>query len=78
MNYIKKKGDPKGKYTVILTFTVDANGRVSNIRPQNNPGYGTREEAVRVIEKGPNWKPAINKGKPVASDHKLSIVFIYA
>ncbi len=76
-NLVKKKGGPPGKYTVVLNFVVDENGKISNVR-SNNPGYGTREEAVRIIEKGPNWKPAINKGKPVKAEHKLSITFNHA
>lgn len=76
-NLVKKKGGPPGKYTVVLNFVVDENGKISNVR-SNDPGYGTREEAVRIIEKGPNWKPAINKGKPVKAEHKLSITFNHA
>lgn len=74
---VKRKGGPKGKYTVTLTFVVDEKGRITSIG-SNDPGYGTREEAVRIIEKGPNWKPAINKGKPVKAEHKLSITFVHA
>ena len=72
---VKRKGGPKGKYTVALSFQVDEYGSISNIKA-NDPGFGTKDEAVRMIKKGPNWKPAINKGKPVRTEHKLNIVFI--
>ncbi|MFZ6024962.1 MAG: N-acetylmuramoyl-L-alanine amidase [Bacteroidota bacterium] len=75
---IKKKGGPKGKYTVIIEFIVDENGRISNVKANNDPGYGTKEEAIRVIAKGPNWKPAVKKGKTVMAQHKITITFIHA
>ncbi len=71
---VKKKGGPPGKYTVVVNFQVDEHGNISNIR-SNNPGYGTKEEVVRIIKNGPNWKPAINKGKSVRADHRISISF---
>lgn len=74
---VKRKGGPPGKYTVQVTFIVDENGMVSTIRA-NDPGYGTKEEAIRMIAKGPNWKPALVKGKKVAAEHKLSISFFVA
>lgn len=77
-NLIKKKGGPKGKYSVILEFIVDADGNIRNVKANNDPGFGTKEEAIRVIAKGPNWKPAINKGKPVKAQHKMTITFVHA
>jgi N-acetylmuramoyl-L-alanine amidase len=71
---VKKNGGPRGVYTVIVNFQVDENGKISNIR-SNDPGYGTKEEAVRMIKNGPNWVPAINKGKHVRAEHRISISF---
>lgn len=71
---VKRKGGPPGKYTVQITFIVDENGMVSTIRA-NDPGYGTKEEAIRMIAKGPNWKPGLVKGQKVNAQHKVSIVF---
>lgn len=74
---VKRKGGPPGKYTVQVTFIVGVDGKISNVRA-NNPGYGTKEEAIRMIAKGPNWKPALVKAKKVAAEHKLSITFFVA
>lgn len=71
-----KKGGPPGTYTVIVQFTVHEDGFLSNIKALNNPGYGTAEEAVRVITKGPKWEPAQQNGKKVASIVKQSITFV--
>jgi antitoxin component YwqK of YwqJK toxin-antitoxin module len=66
---------PDGNYTVTVSFMVDENGKVSDVRAENDPGYGTAEEAVRVIKKGPNWMPAIKDGRFVAYRQKQNIVF---
>lgn len=76
-NIVKHKGGPIGKYTVLLTFQVDEQGRISNIT-SNDPGYGAKEEAERMLKKGPNWKPGIYEGKPVRAEHTLSITFVNA
>ena len=54
-----------GKYTVKLNFIVSKNGDVENVIAENNPGYGTESEAIRVIEKGPKWIPAEQNGRKV-------------
>lgn len=69
-------GAPPGKYVVTLTFIVDRNGAISNVEAQNDPGYGTKEEAIRVIKKGPNWKPAVQNGRNVIYRHIQNIVFV--
>jgi len=69
------KGGPPGKYIVNLTFTVNEKGEVSNVKALNNPGYGTKEAAIRVMQKSPNWLPAVQNGHKVNSIVKKSITF---
>jgi protein TonB len=38
--------------------------------------YGTIEEAIRVIKKGPRWKPGIQNGIQVKSTKKQKITFV--
>lgn len=61
-NLPKDRGGPEGKYTVVLSFLVEEDGTVSNIEARTNPGYGTAEEAIRVIKNGPNWIPSERDG----------------
>jgi hypothetical protein len=72
---VEKKA-PSGKYTVTVSFTVDKTGGISEIKAENDPGYGTAEEAVRVIKKGPSWKPATQNGRNVTSRISQVIVFM--
>jgi N-acetylmuramoyl-L-alanine amidase len=69
------KGSPPGTYKVVVSFMVDATGKVSKVKADNDPGYGTAEEAVRVIANGPDWVPAKNNNSPVSSVVKQDITF---
>ena len=71
-----EKGGPPGKYTVVLSFIIDTKGKVSNVEAENDPGYGTAEEAVRVMKLSPNWIPAKQNGKPVVYKHKHTITYM--
>ena len=73
---LKKNGAPPGKYTVVVSFTVNEEGTISNVRAENDPGYGAKDEAVRMMIKGPKWRPAIEKAKPVSANVRQSISFI--
>lgn len=68
-------GAPAGKHTVVLSFIVDKNGNISDIVAENDPGYGTKEEAIRVLKKGGGWKPAVQNGRNVIYRHRQSISF---
>jgi len=71
-------GAPAGRYVVILSFIVDKNGSISNVKAENDPGYGTKEEAIRVVKRGPNWIPAVQNGRNVIYRHVQNIVFMVA
>lgn len=69
-------GAPPGKYTVIVSFIVAPDGGISNVKADNDPGYQTAAEAVRMIVKGPKWVPAKQNGKAVKSKVKQSITYV--
>lgn len=71
-----ENGAPPGKYTVIVSFIVSKTGSISDVTAENDPGYGTKAEAIRVITKGPAWKPAVQNGRNVIYRHKQSITFV--
>ncbi len=74
-NLPSENGAPPGRYPVVLNFQVDKNGNISDIQADPSP-YGTREEAIRVIKKGPPWKPAVQNGHNVAYRAKQVITFV--
>lgn len=71
-----ENGAPPNRYTVIVSFTVSKTGAISDVSAENDPGYGTKAEAIRVITKGPSWKPAVQNGRNVIYRHKQSITFV--
>lgn len=72
---VKKNGGPPGKYTVVISFIVDKAGHLSEVTAENDPGYGSKEAAVRLINKGPMWRPATLYGKPVVYRQRQAISF---
>lgn len=69
------KGAPAGKYVTTIEFIVELDGTLADIKIATNPGYGTGEEALRIIANGPRWVPASQNGKIVISKVKQNITF---
>jgi protein TonB len=75
----KDNGAPAGKYTVEVSFVVDKEGNISSangVMLSGGSDYGTIEEAIRVIKKGPKWKPGVQNGIQVKSTKKQKITFV--
>lgn len=70
-----ENGAPAGRYTVVVSFRVDKDGSITEVKAENDPGYGTATEAVKVIKKGPHWSPAQQNGRAVIYRQKQSITF---
>lgn len=60
---------------VRVQFIVDKEGNISEVQALNDPGEGLAEEAVRIIKKGPKWKPAEQNGRKVIYRHIQSVTF---
>ncbi|MEZ7500713.1 energy transducer TonB [Flavobacterium sp. Arc3] len=61
----------KGK--VYVTFVVEKDGSLTDIKVLRDIGYGTGKEAIRVLSKCPRWNPGIQNGKPVRVLYSLPI-----
>lgn len=70
-----KNKAPNGICTVTISFLIDENGKVSDVKAINDPGFGTGKEAVRVIAQGPDWIPATQNGYKVVFANKQKIAF---
>ena len=60
---------------VFLQFVVDKDGSITNVRAVRGIGAGCDEEAVRVLQKSPKWKPGKQRGRPVKQQMVLPITF---
>lgn len=70
-----ENGAPAADYSVIISFIVNKDGIISDVRAENDPGYGTKAEAIRVIQKSTRWTPAIQNGRNVIYRQKQKITF---
>ena len=61
--------------TVYLKFEISSKGKVRNVEIVRGVDPIIDREAIRVIESMPNWKPARQGDKPVATSTGISIKF---
>src|SRR5262245_8496534 len=54
-----ENGAPIGIYTVVVQFVVDKSGILSDVKALTNFGYGMEQQVIRIIQKGPQWIPAM-------------------
>lgn len=64
--------------TVYLTFVIEKDGSVTDVRILRGIGGGCDEEAVRVVKAMPKWIPGKQRGKPVRVQFNMSIKFTLA
>lgn len=72
-NYRNLKTDKNIKGTLILAFAVETDGSLSDIEVLRDLGFGTGDEAVRVLKKSKKWNPGIQKGRAVRVKYTLPI-----
>ena len=75
-NVARKKGAPAGSYTVVIRFIIGKEGKVEDITPETNYGYGMEEEVIRVIKKASKWMPATLNGKPLRAYRRQPVTFV--
>jgi len=61
-----------------ISFVVEKDGSVDEIKSIKDPGYGSGEEAAMVISASPRWKPGIQNGKAVRVQYTVPINFTLA
>jgi len=68
-----KEAGTQGK--VIMTFVVEKDGSLTDIKVLREPGNGLGDEATRVMKLAPKWKPGIQNGKPVRVQYTIPVNF---
>ena len=71
-NY-KIPADLKGNGSVYIKFMVEKDGSLSEFEILRDMGFGTGEEAIRVLKLSPKWIPGKDKDKPVRVQYSLPI-----
>jgi periplasmic protein TonB len=71
-----KNGAKVGRYTVVVRFVVGKDGKLSDFVIEENAGYGTGEEVVRMLKKSPKWIPGMQNGRTVSSLKRQPVTFL--
>ena len=58
---------------VFITFIIEKDGRVSDIKVIRDIGYGTGKEAIRVLKNCEKWSPGEQNGKKVRVLYSIPI-----
>jgi periplasmic protein TonB len=76
INYPPQAKQKKIHGAVYISFIVEKNGSISNIKLLRGIGYGCDEEAVRVVNSMPKWIPGKQNGVAVRVQVVIPLVFI--
>lgn len=60
---------------VVLSFVIEKDGTLTNIKVLRSRDRDLDAEAVRVLKSSPKWQPGKNRGKPVRVTYTLPINF---
>ncbi|PVH25894.1 energy transducer TonB [Sphingobacterium corticibacter] len=61
------------KGAVELTFVVEKDGSLTDIKVLKDLGYGTGQAGVNLLKRSKKWKPGIQNGRPVRVQYRLPI-----
>ena len=70
---IAKENGVQGRVT--LQFTVEADGRVTNVRVVRGVDESLDKEAVRVVSSSPKWKPGRQRDRAVKVTYTFPVIF---
>ena len=60
---------------VYVSFVVERDGSIANLKVERDIGGGCGQEAVRVLQSMPKWNPGKQKGRPVRVKFNLPVNF---
>ena len=58
---------------IFLSFIVEKDGTLTDIKTLKDPGFGTGAEAEKVLQQSPKWIPGKKDGKRVRVNYILPI-----
>ena len=70
---IARQNNVQGR--VIISFVVEMDGSLSDVKVAKGVGSGLDQEALRIIKVSPNWMPGMQNGKRVRVAYSVPISF---
>ena len=75
INYPQEAKDKEIAGRVFVSFVVEKDGSVDEVKVMRGIGGGCDEEVVRVVKAMPKWKPGKQAGKPVRVNYMMPFNF---
>ena len=75
LNYPRMAASSGVSGRVYVSFVVNTDGSLTDIQVLKGIGFGCDEEAIRVMQKMPHWKPGKQSGRAVRVKYNLPISF---
>lgn len=75
LKYPKSALDMGIEAKLYVQFIVNTDGSISEVKVLKSQGYGFDQEAARVINQMPKWKPGSQGGKKVRVIYVIPIIF---
>ncbi len=76
LQYPEDAREAKKQGTVYLTFVVNMDGKIVEVRVLRGLYPSLDQEAIRVVSSMPNWKPGKQGGKAVRTQFNLPVKFL--
>jgi protein TonB len=76
ISYPDMAKDARIEGKVYITFVVDRDGSIADVKVLRGIGGGCDEEAIRVVKSMPSWDPGEQRGKKVRVQYNLPINFV--
>lgn len=75
-SYMAQRMEIQG--AVLVSFVVEKDGQVSNVKVIKGIHFRLDEEAVRIIKSMPKWNPGTIGGEPVRAWYDMLVVFNFS
>jgi protein TonB len=76
LKYPSEAIDSNLQGTVYLSFVVEMDGSISQVKVVRGVGGGCNQEAERVVKAMPNWEPGKSNGFSVRCQYMMPIKFV--
>lgn len=72
--YAAQEAGVQGK--VFISFVVERDGSITDVKVAKGIGFGCDDEAIRVIKKSPRWKPGMQNKQSVRVRYNMPINYM--
>jgi protein TonB len=70
---VDKENNVTGR--VLVTFVVEKDGSLTDVKSLRGPSQAEQDEAVRAVKASPKWRPGVQNGKNVRVQFTVPILF---